>query len=183
MALTCFANGSLARERVRDAHGLDWDGFSAALRSTPAGNGGAMMTPWFVPEITPLVAAPDIRRHDLDDADGARMVRAIVEAQAMAMRLHSRWIAPRPATIRATGGAAANREILQVIADVFDAEVVRERAAERRLARRRATRLSRRPPRRGRVARVGGGRRGIHRARPARPAGPGRSRGLRSNAA
>ena len=32
MALTCFANGSLARERVRDTHGLDWDGFSAALR-------------------------------------------------------------------------------------------------------------------------------------------------------
>ena len=53
------------------------------------------------------------------------MVRAIVEAQAMAMRLHSRWIAPRATTILATGGAAANRDILQVIADVFDAEVVR----------------------------------------------------------
>jgi xylulokinase len=125
MALTCFANGSLARERVRDGEGLDWDGFAAALRSTPAGNGGAMMTPWFVPEITPLVTRAGIRRHGLDDAVGARQVRAIVEAQAMAMRLHSRWIAPRPATIRATGGAAANREILQVIADVFDAEVVR----------------------------------------------------------
>ena len=43
----------------------------------------------------------------------------------MAMRLHSRWIAPRAAAILATGGAAANRDILQVIADVFDAEVVR----------------------------------------------------------
>ncbi len=125
MALTCFANGSLARERVRDAHGLDWDGFAAALRNTPAGNGGAMMTPWFVPEITPPVAHPRPRRHNLDGAAPSRLVRAIVEAQAMAMRLHSRWIAPGPATIRATGGAAANREILQVIADVFDAEVVR----------------------------------------------------------
>ena len=55
----------------------------------------------------------------------SRMVRAVVEAQAMAMRLHSRWIAPRPTTILATGGAAANRDILQIIADVFDAEVVR----------------------------------------------------------
>jgi xylulokinase len=125
MALTCFANGSLARERVRDAHGLDWDGFSAALRSTPAGNGGAMMTPWFVPEITPPVAQASVRRHGLDETDGARMVRAIVEAQAMAMRLHSRWIASKPAAIRATGGAAVNREILQVIADVFGAEIVR----------------------------------------------------------
>ena len=125
MALTCFANGSLARERVRDAHGLDWDGFSAALRNTPAGNGGGFMTPWFVPEITPPVAGAGPRLHDLDGADASRMVRAIVEGQAMAMRLHSRWIAPRPATILATGGAAANRDILQILADVFDAEVVR----------------------------------------------------------
>ena len=125
MALTCFANGSLARERVRDMYGMDWDGFSAALRTTPPGNGGAMMTPWFVPEITPLVTRADVRRHGLNDADAAPAVRAIVEAQAMAMRLHSRWFAPRPATIRATGGAAVNRDILQVIADVFDAEVVR----------------------------------------------------------
>ena len=125
MALTCFANGSLARERVRDAHRLDWDGFSAALRRTPAGNGGAMMTPWFVPEITPPVLRAGVRRHRLDQADGAREARAIVEAQAMAMRLHSKWIAVRPSPIHATGGAAANREILQVIADVFDAEIVR----------------------------------------------------------
>jgi xylulokinase len=125
MALTCFANGSLARERVRDRHGMDWDGFAAALRQTPAGNGGAMMTPWFVPEITPHVTEAGPRYRHLDPADPARMVRAVVEAQAMAMRLHSRWIAPRADAILATGGAAANRDILQVIADVFDAEVVR----------------------------------------------------------
>lgn len=125
MALTCFANGSLARERVRDSYGLDWDGFAAALRNTPAGNGGGMMAPWFVPEITPPVAHAGARLHNLEGADPSRMVRAVVEAQAMAMRLHSRWIAPRVGTIRATGGAAANRHILQVIADVFDAEVVR----------------------------------------------------------
>jgi xylulokinase len=125
MALTCFANGSLARERVRDSHGMDWDGFAAALRQTPAGNGGAMMTPWFVPEITPHVTEAGPRYRHLDPAAAARMVRAVVEAQAMAMRLHSRWIAPRAAAILATGGAAANHDILQVIADVFDAEVVR----------------------------------------------------------
>ncbi len=125
MALTCFANGSLARERVRDTYGLDWDGFATALRTTPAGNGGAMMTPWFVPEITPPVAHAGPRRHNLDGADASRMVRAVVEAQAMAMRLHSRWIAPQAATIRATGGAAANHDILQVIADVFGVEIVR----------------------------------------------------------
>jgi len=125
MALTCFANGSLARERVRDEYGLDWDGFSAALRDTPPGNGGGMMLPWFVPEITPFVPSPQVHRLRLDPSDAARNVRAIVEAQAMAMRLHSRWIAPRVTTLRATGGAASNRDILQVVADVFAADVVR----------------------------------------------------------
>ena len=47
MGMTVFQNGSLARERVRDAYGLDWAAFEAALRATPAGNGGAMMLPWF----------------------------------------------------------------------------------------------------------------------------------------
>ncbi len=125
MALTCFANGSLARERVRDLHGLDWNGFTEALKKTPPGNDGGMMTPWFVPEITPRVDRPSVQRRNLDESESARMVRGIVEAQAMAMRLHSRWIAPRPASIRVTGGAAANAAILQVIADVFGVDVVR----------------------------------------------------------
>jgi xylulokinase len=125
MALTCFANGSLARERVRDRYGLDWDGFAAALRATPAGNHGGLMAPWFVPEITPPVADAGVRLRNLDETSAERMVRAVVEGQALAMRLHSRWIAPRPAMILATGGAAANDDLLQVIADVFAADVVR----------------------------------------------------------
>jgi xylulokinase len=55
MGITVFRNGSLARERVRDQFGLDWNGFAAALAATAAGNGGAMMLPWFEPEITPVV--------------------------------------------------------------------------------------------------------------------------------
>jgi xylulokinase len=125
MALTCFANGSLARERIRDAYGLDWNRFSAALRRTPAGNGGALMLPWFVPEITPRVEHPGVRRHALDAHHADLNVRAVVESQAMSMRLHSRWIVDRAREIRATGGAAENDDLLQVVADVFDAPVVR----------------------------------------------------------
>ncbi len=125
MALTCFANGSLARERVRDQYDLDWSGFAAALDATPPANDGALMVPWFVPEITPTVAVPGPHRQDLDPADTARNVRAVVEGQALAMRIHSRWFAPSVTSIRATGGAAANSRILQVLADVFDADVMR----------------------------------------------------------
>ena len=42
----------------------------------------------------------------------------------MAMALHSRWMGPPPDTIHATGGASANRDILQIMADVFDATVL-----------------------------------------------------------
>jgi xylulokinase len=41
----------------------------------------------------------------------------------MALALHSRWMGAEVSTIYATGGAASSREILQVMADVFDAEV------------------------------------------------------------
>ncbi len=123
MGLTCFANGSLARERVRDSFGLSWPGFSQTLAATPPGNGGRVLLPWYVPEITPPVAAPGVRRYDLAIDDGPGHVRGVVEGQQMSLALHSRWMDTGIETILATGGAAANREILQVMADVFGAEV------------------------------------------------------------
>lgn len=126
MSLVCFRNGSLARERVRDQYGLDWAGFSRALRATRPGNEGRMMLPWFEPEITPLVLEPGIRRFGgLDADDAGANVRAVVEAQMLAMSLHSEWATPSVTRIHATGGAARNPEILQVMADVFDAPVYR----------------------------------------------------------
>ncbi|MGQ0732232.1 MAG: xylulokinase [Acidobacteriota bacterium] len=123
LGLTCFRNGSLARERVRDDFGLDWAGFSRALQQTPPGNRGAILLPWFEPEITPPVARPGANRFGLDERDAAANVRAVVEGQMMAMALHSRWMGVPIDTIHATGGASANGDILQVAADVFGAVV------------------------------------------------------------
>jgi xylulokinase len=129
MGMTVFKNGSLARERIRNACGLDWDGFSDALRRTPPGNGGAMMLPWFEPEITPPVLTPGVRTTGLSEPPGPPHVRAVIEAQMMSMALHSRWMRVTPSEIRATGGAASNREIMQVAADVFGVPVQRLRQA------------------------------------------------------
>jgi xylulokinase len=123
MGMTVFKNGSLARERIRDRYGLDWKGFSRALRDTPPGNNGATMLPWFEPEITPLVLKAGVRSDALDPDDAAANVRALVEGQMMALRLHSRWMGVNVSTVHATGGTAVNREILQVLADVFNARV------------------------------------------------------------
>lgn len=123
MSLICFKNGSLARERVRDAYGLDWAGFSAALRATPVGNLGRLMLPYFDTEIVPNVLTPHVWRFGVEEADGPANCRAVVEAQQLSMRLHSRWLGIDPTTIYATGGASANREILTVMANVHGAEV------------------------------------------------------------
>jgi xylulokinase len=125
MGLTCFRNGSLARERIRDAYGLDWTGFSALLRESPPGNHGRILLPWFEPEITPHVPTAGARRFGLDPGDAAGNVRGVVEGQVLAMARHSRWMGGRVDVIHATGGGSVNREILQVIADVFGADVYR----------------------------------------------------------
>ena len=125
MGLTCFSNGSLAREHVRDAFGMTWNDFSTALERTAAGNDGRILLPWFAPEITPSVPRPGVHRYRLADGDAPRHVRAVIEAQQMAMFRHSRWMGVVIDTILATGGAAANTQILQVMADVFGAEVRR----------------------------------------------------------
>ena len=125
MGITVFRNGSLARERVRDEFRMNWAEFSEALDKTPPGNEGAMMLPWFEPEITPNVTHSRPRYFGLETVSAARHARAIVEAQAMALARHSEWMGTTPRRIYATGGSAENRAILQVLADVFDAGVYR----------------------------------------------------------
>ena len=124
MSLTCFKNGSLARERVKNEAGVDWNFFGrTAFEKTSPGNAGRWALPWFEPEITPLVAQPGLRANfDFDGASPEVRIRAIVEAQAMSLRKHSLWMGEF-ATMRVTGGASQSQGILQTLADVFNATV------------------------------------------------------------
>jgi xylulokinase len=123
MGLTVFKNGSLARERVRDAFGMTWGEFSRALASTAPGNDGRIFLPWYEPEITPPVLTAGVHRYNLAESDGPGHVRGVIEAQMMAIARHAGWMQVHIDTIYATGGASANRQILQVAADVFGADV------------------------------------------------------------
>ena len=134
MFLICFKNGGLAREQVKDRYGLSWDEFSNILQETPPGNRGKIMLPYFLPEITPRVLNPEVRRFGgLEENDTLSNVRAVAEAQIMAMNLHSGWTGRRPRCIFVTAGGAQNRGLLKVISQVFGAEVhafeVKESAA------------------------------------------------------
>ncbi len=131
MSLVCFKNGSLAREAVVEkAGGMNWDEFAdAILNRTPAGNNGNWMLPFFEAETTPLVLDPGCRVFGEDSftnwTDKAAAAKAVIEAQAINMKVHSAWIGETPTLIRVTGGASRNQGILQVFADVFQATLQR----------------------------------------------------------
>jgi xylulokinase len=121
MCLTCFKNGSLARDRVRKEAGMDWGAFNqfVSTHTEP----GKWALPWFEPEITPLATKPGLHANfDFAAAAPEVQVRAVVESQALSMRSHSRWMGEF-AVLRVTGGASQSSGILQTFADVFGATV------------------------------------------------------------
>ncbi len=85
-----------------------------------------MLLPWVERETTPPISHAGVRRFGFDRHDTGRNVRGLIEGQMMAMANH----VPVPHDVVvdkviAMGGAAANRAILQVTANVFGAEVYR----------------------------------------------------------
>jgi xylulokinase len=125
MSLICFRNGSLAREWMRREYGLDWDAVAAMLEQSP-GNDGCIVLPWLEREITPRVEHAGIRRFGFDPQDAGKTVRGLVEGQMMAMANHTADVtSDRIDRIIATGGAAANYALLQVMANVFGVDVYR----------------------------------------------------------
>jgi sugar (pentulose or hexulose) kinase len=61
-----------------------------AFERTPPGNEGRLALPWFVPEITPPVLTSGVRAcFDFAQAAPEVRVRAVVEAQALALRAHA----------------------------------------------------------------------------------------------
>ena len=136
MSMVCFTNGSLAREAVKDECGASWDYFDVgALADTAAGNDGNLMLPYFSAESTPLVLQAGVRRSGSPEfvagkAGKAVSIRAIIEAQALAKRLHSSWIGESFDAIRVTGGASKSPGICRVLADVFQAPIERIAVAD-----------------------------------------------------
>jgi xylulokinase len=123
MSLICYKNGSLAREKIKEKFNLDWDRFSEILNKSPPGNNGKILLPYFFPEIVPLVLEPKVYKFGLDENDIEGHVRGIIEAQFLSMKLHSEWISEQTQEIYATGGASANKDILQVAADIFQTPI------------------------------------------------------------
>ena len=124
MSLSCFKNGSLARERIKRECGVDWTFFDeTAFDLTPAGNNGRRAFPYFETEITPKHDATGVEANfDWAAAANETKIRAIVEGQMGNMYDRTRWIGEFE-KVYVTGGASKSRGIRGVIADIFKAKV------------------------------------------------------------
>lgn len=132
MAMLCYKNGSLTRERVKaevaPAGGASWDAFNALLKSTPPANAGAIGFYVDSPEITPSIKAGVYRfsgnGNRVASFAPATEARAVIEGQFLSMRIHGESVGLTGAKrLIATGGASANKAVLQVLSDVFGAPV------------------------------------------------------------
>lgn len=131
MALLCFKNGSLTRERIRDisAEG-SWKLFNELLNSTPRGNFGNIGLYYDTQEILPCVKGDyhvNKANVELSKFSGKEIeVRALIEGQFLAKRAYAEdlgFTLSEDTRILATGGASNNLVILQVLADVFNCPV------------------------------------------------------------
>lgn len=115
MAMLCYRNGSLTRERVRDDYAEgSWPKFGDALRRVPAGckdeKGSRVMFYWIEQEIIPK--AKGVYRfeggEEVDEFSGLEYgakdlnIRAVVESQFMSMKIRTTRLLGVPTSAKQT---------------------------------------------------------------------------------
>ena len=91
--MLCFKNGSLPRQEIRNriCNG-SWDRFNEMLLTTPAGNNGKLAIYFQEMEILPHaqgVYMRDIDGEVVESLAPEEEVRAVIEGQFLAKRLHA----------------------------------------------------------------------------------------------
>jgi xylulokinase len=129
LPLVCTMNVTVATEMVRERFNLTHDALSNAAASAPAGNDGLMLIPFFEGERTPNAPDGTGVYFGLRDKtfSTAHFARAAMEGTTLGLNYglnRLRELGIRPREIRATGGGSKSRVWRQILADVFDAEVV-----------------------------------------------------------
>lgn len=129
LPLVCTMNVTVATEMVREKFSMSHETLSEMAASVPPGNDGLMLIPFFEGERTPNVPDGTGVYFGLRDKTFtvSHFARAAMEGTTLGLnyglnRMRELGIAPRE--IRATGGGARSAVWRQILADVFNAEVV-----------------------------------------------------------
>src|SRR5437773_423218 len=135
LPLLCTMNVTVATEMVRDDFVWSQDKFAAESARVPAGSNGLLLLPYFEGERTPNV--PDgtgvwfgVNKKTFE---AGHFARASMEGVTLGMNYGLRRLAElgvQPTQIRATGGGAKSKAWRQIMADIFNAEVVTLKVTE-----------------------------------------------------
>lgn len=132
MGMLCYKNGSLAREFIRNEYANgSWDDFNNLLNNKEAMESNKFGFYYWMQEIIPF--AKGIYRFENGKSveefeDKSVNVKAIVESQFMSMRIRlQRMGGDSIKRILASGGAAANSNILQLLSDIFGLPIYRQK--------------------------------------------------------
>ena len=135
LPLLCTMNVTTATEMVREDFDWTHEKFAAEAASAPAGSGGLMLLPYLEGERTPNVPQGTgvwfgATRQTFN---AACFARAAMEGVTMGMNYglrRLRELGVKPSQIRVTGGGAKSKVWRQIMADIFDAEVVTIQVSE-----------------------------------------------------
>ncbi len=129
LPLLCTMNVTVATEMVRNHYGLSHAQFEKAAAKVRAGSDGLILLPYLEGERTPNV--PDGTGvwfgANTKTQSAGHFARAAMEGVTLGMNYGLRRLASlgvKPKQIRATGGGAQSKLWRQIMADVFNAEVV-----------------------------------------------------------
>lgn len=115
MSLTCFQNGALACEMLKDRQAIDWQEFNR-LASLPPSLNDSPSLPFALAETCPLAPASTQENSS---------VRSLLDGQFLSMKKHTAWMKLQPKTIRVTGGVSQSDGVCQTIANIFNCAVER----------------------------------------------------------
>jgi xylulokinase len=135
LPLLCTMNVTVATEMVRNDFKMTHEQFSNAASRAPAGSDGLVLLPYLEGERTPNV--PDgtgvFLGVNARTFTAPHFARATMEGVTLGMNYGLRRLAQlgvEPTQIRATGGGARSKTWRQIMADIFNAEVVTLKVSE-----------------------------------------------------
>jgi xylulokinase len=135
LPLLCTMNVTVATEMVRQDFGMDVKTFDATVAKAKQGADGLLLLPYLEGERTPNVPDGTGVYFGVTPKTftAAHFARAAMEGATLGMNYGLRRLAElgvKPKQIRATGGGAKSKIWRQIMADIFNAEVVTLKVSE-----------------------------------------------------
>ena len=126
LPLLCVSNLANGYNTALSHFGILHKEFSSIIESTPAGNRGRLLIPWYEGERTPDVplASPLYLGFGIEDFTKANLCRAVLEGHVLNLYDGFRRMPVKPKEIRLTGGLSKSQAWCQTIADIFEAATI-----------------------------------------------------------